>query len=39
MFIGEILEIGVIEPLVVPEPVPVEADRPEAHPADEPIPA
>jgi hypothetical protein len=26
MFIGEIQEVGIIEPLVVPEPIPVERE-------------
>lgn len=42
MFIGEIEEIGVIEPLVVPETVPAEHER-ETEPAEprrveEPVP-
>lgn len=37
MFIGEIEEIGVIEPVALPEPLPAEG-RPEA-PADEPVAA
>jgi hypothetical protein len=39
MFIGEIEEIGVIEPLVVPEPIPAETEREETQPVREPVPA
>lgn len=41
MFIGEIEEIGVIEPLVVPEVLPVERESEPAEPrrVEEPVPA
>ena len=39
MFIGEIQEVGIIEPLEIPEPLPIETGGPEAHPAEEPVPS
>jgi hypothetical protein len=40
MFIGEIQEVGIIEPLVVPEPVPPEREtEPIPRRIEEPVPA
>ena len=42
MFIGEIQEVGIIEPLVVPEPVPAERETelpPIPRRVEEPVPA
>lgn len=41
MFIGEIQEVGIIEPLVVPEPVPIEreTEQPTPRRIEEPVPS
>ena len=41
MFIGEIQEVGIIEPLVVPESIPVEreTEQPTPRRIEEPVPS